>query len=58
MVYVQVDHAEDIFLGKTFVLFAVEPFRSLACYLDVFVVPSFETQSFVNDFLKILFQVI
>ena len=52
----QVDHAEDIFLGKTFILLAVEPSCSLACYLDVFAVSSFE--SFVNDFLELLFQII
>ena len=50
VVYDQVDHAEDIFFGKTFVLLALEPSSRLDCYLDVFVVSSFE--SFVNDFLE------
>ena len=56
MINNQVDHAEDIFLGKTLILLAVEPSCSLACYLDVFVVSSLE--SFVNDFLELLFQII
>ena len=34
MINNQVDHAEDIFLGKTLILLAVEPSCSLACYSD------------------------
>ena len=55
MVYDQIDHAEDIFFEETFVLLAVKSSCSLACYLGVFVVPSFE--SFANDFLELLFRV-